>query len=898
MAEEHEAPQLETHDRTLTEAQRDNLRLHTIIQAIEDGVLVADAREHSLVLANRSMCRMLGYTEAELLNLSLDDLHPAESLATIHEAIQQQLEHGAARASDVPLLHKNGSVVFADLSSRVLDSGGSACLVAVFRDATERRNREEELRDSHEQYKRMFETVQDVYYEVSLDGTILQISPSIEVVSGYSRAELLGADVSTIYANPEARRALLEQVTTKGRALDYPIEFKDRDGKLRACAVSVSLIRDEGNNPIGLSGLLRDVSERVRAEEALRSSEQKFSRAFHSSPILMTISSIEDGRYLEVNDTFTESTGYSREATIGATSTELGFISNEDRSMLAEQIRRNGSVRDLELTLHHASGREMICLYSGELLEIDGTEKLLSLAVDITDRKHAETRLQRSEEMFRTAFLTSPDAVNINRLSDGQYVAINHGFTRIMGYTEEDVQGKTSAELGIWCHAGDRDRLVDQLTTAGTCEGLEARFQAKDGEIRDGLMSATIVEMDGERHILSITRDITEHRRLQERVRQMEKMDAIGQLAGGIAHDFNNQLAGIMGFADLLHQLLDEPKLKSYVEHIITGARRSADLTNQLLAFSRRRDQLATPSDLHTIIRETVQILTRSIDKRIAVTLELNAARHTVMGDASQLQNAALNLGVNARDAMPDGGELIFETSNLTLSPTQALDMPQTVDPGEFLVLRVRDTGCGMSESVRERVFEPFFTTKEMGKGTGMGLAAVFGTIRQHHGAISVESEVGAGTCFEIFLPTSDSTERQSRSRAVDSSALMGRRVLLIDDEEMVRKLVVDMLRSHGCHIHAEHDGAAGVAYYQRHWTEVDLIILDMIMPRMSGRDAFAALREINPAARIVIASGFSAGDDVQELLDRGAIGFLKKPFRHETLVAKLTIALREIGSA
>lgn len=374
------------------------------------------------------------------------------------------------------------------------------------------------------------------------------------------------------------------------------------------------------------------------------------------------------------------------------------------------------------------------------------------------------------------------------------------------------------------------------------------------------------------------------------RLRQSEKLTALGQLAGGIAHDFNNQLTGVMGYADMLAQRLEQEPYKRFAVGIVASARRAADLTQKLLAFSRKGKYLIAPVDVHQILGEVVSILKHSIDKRVRIRQVLNVGHSAVLGDPNQIQNAILNLAVNARDAMPEGGELVFETDIITLDEAFCRDHHGEISPGAFLRLTVTDSGCGMSGEVKKHLFEPFFTTKEPGKGTGMGLASVYGTVRNHHGLISVHSEEGRGTSVRIDLPLAPDPARELDAPHAASPARGSARILLVDDDETVRAMAPEMLRDLGYRVTTCVDGREAVDYYRAHRNEVDLVILDMVMPEMGGRDAFVAMRQINPQVRAILSSGYSLNGEAQSILDEGVLGFIGKPYRH----AELSTAVEE----
>ncbi len=385
--------------------------------------------------------------------------------------------------------------------------------------------------------------------------------------------------------------------------------------------------------------------------------------------------------------------------------------------------------------------------------------------------------------------------------------------------------------------------------------------------------------------VLAIIRDVTERRSLEDRLRQSEKLQAIGQLAGGIAHDFNNQLAGVMGYADILANRLDEGNLKRYARNILTSAGRAADLTAQLLTFSRKGQYRSIPVDLHSIIDEVADMLTRSVDRRIEIKKQLGADPSVVEGDPSQLQNALLNLGLNGRDAMPDGGELIYATEGIMVDEAFCRRHPSDLMPGPHIVISVTDAGEGMPPEVRKRIFEPFFTTKEQGKGTGMGLAAVYGTVQVHHGLIMVDSEPGHGTTFKLYLPQVALERGEDAAVEGPLPVLAPACIMVVDDEEVIRFAAEEILADQGHEVIPCADGQAAVEVFSKRWQEIDLVILDMIMPRMGGRDCYRAMREINPDVCVILSSGHSINGEAQALLAEGVKGFVQKPYRNRALL-------------
>lgn len=374
--------------------------------------------------------------------------------------------------------------------------------------------------------------------------------------------------------------------------------------------------------------------------------------------------------------------------------------------------------------------------------------------------------------------------------------------------------------------------------------------------------------------------DISDRVVIEKSLHQSQKLDAIGLLAGGIAHDFNNMLSGILGAAQLLklpsHNL--DQKGLNYIELIIKSVSRASDLTGKLLAFSRKSERKFTPINIHKVIDDAGDIFIRTFDKRIKIVVEKNAEYSTVIGDSSALQSAIMNIGINASHAMPEGGEIKLSTQNITLNASFCDASPFDIKPGSFFDLAISDTGLGIPKNDIEKIFEPFFTTKESDKGTGLGLSAVYGTVQDHNGAINVYSEKGRGTIFHIYIPCServDATFRKNQEVIRGSGT-----ILLVDDEELIRLTGESLLNEMGYTVLVAENGLKGLEVFSRNSRKIDLVVLDMIMPEMNGHEAFFKMKEIDPAVKIIIASGFTKDESLFELQEAGLSGFIRKPFR------------------
>ncbi|HEY7528770.1 MAG TPA: ATP-binding protein, partial [Candidatus Deferrimicrobiaceae bacterium] len=471
---------------------------------------------------------------------------------------------------------------------------------------------------------------------------------------------------------------------------------------------------------------------------------------------------------------------------------------------------------------------------------------------------------------------------------------------RVLGYSREELLSMTIHEINpqfpaeMWPGYWESLRRRKSYT-------LESRHRAKDGRLIPVEITVNYVDFDGMEINCASARDLSKRVAAQEKSRlleaqllQAQKMEAIGILAGGIAHDFNNLLTGILGHANLL-QFRAEPgdEVSRSAEAIQKAADRASRLTAQLLGFARKGKNLIVNVDLHRIIDDVTTLLERSIDKNIRIGKCFASRELPVAGDPTQLQQLLMNLVVNARDAMPGGGELTLSTRTVVLRESYCAAHPG-VTPGRYARIDVADTGVGIPESHLERIFDPFFTTKDPGIGTGLGLSMVFGIARNHGGFVEVESAPGAGSRFTVHLPLSDGEAAATEAVSPRAATFEAGRgwVLLIDDQETVRDVCSAMLSTLGYKVSTASDGREGVEWYRRFGGDVDLVIIDMIMPNLGGRECFREIKAMNPGVRAILSTGFSLDGAVQEILDDGIAGFIQKPFRLEDLSSAVSEAI------
>ncbi len=528
-------------------------------------------------------------------------------------------------------------------------------------------------------------------------------------------------------------------------------------------------------------------------------------------------------------------------------------------------------------------------------VELDRGDEIGDLARSFVAMREAVRatidELRRGEDGLRRIVATLP--VLLAALDENDtLVEWNAECERVTGYSANEVLGHPRALARLFPEPARLAAFLQGLRRGETLRDLEFPLRCKDGSRRIIAWSTIGAEMpikSWESWAVGI--DITDRLELDAKLRHAQKMDALGQLAGGVAHDFNNMLTAILGAGELIGARLPEKdRSRRYLEVIENGVGRLSELTSKLLAFSRKQAAHVAPTDLHDVVRDTVALLETTLDKRVRIELDLAAENSTVLGDGTQLENVLLNLGINASHAMPEGGTLQFRTKTVDLSAAWCATSPFELVPGEFVELAVSDTGTGIPPEVLPHIFDPFYTTKPQGKGTGLGLSEAHGAMRQHGGAIKVYSEPGKGTCFHLLLPLSDaSTSTAPEVEPVPGSGT----VLVVDDELVLRETTEALLVDLGYKVLTAENGARAIEVYRTHRDAIDVVLLDMIMPEMNGRDCFRRLRELEPEVRVVLASGFLLDDDLSELTANGLQGYIRKPYRAVDLSRTLHEAMR-----
>jgi len=597
----------------------------------------------------------------------------------------------------------------------------------------------------------------------------------------------------------------------------------------------------------------------------------------------------------------------SYEKVLGYSSDELksstGFdqIHPEDRENVkgaAEYARLHGVGRPVEYRIRHKNGTWRVLESTASVIrdEKGASQNLVIVNRDVTDRRQAAEALRESEAGFRAVVEDAPYGIYRARLS-GALMLVNPTLREILGYDSSEELLKTNLTEGIYAHPAEHQKLIGLLLRQQSFKELELQWKRKDGKpltvrcsgraIKDAAGQVNYVEVFAE--------DVTEQRTLERQLRMAQKMEAIGRLSGGIAHDFNNLLGVILGYSQVIKRSLGtEHAASEYATEIEKASQRAVSLTRQLLAFSRQQVLEPVVLNLNTLLSDLEKMLPRLIGEDVALSLKLHPDLDHVKADPSQIEQVVMNLAVNARDAMPDGGKLFIETSNVELDMNFVHQHPGSRS-GAYVMLRVTDTGTGIDPEIQSQIFEPFFTTKERDRGTGLGLATVYGIVKQSGGYIAVDSEKGNGASFSVFLPRVDVATTKATQVSVAPVNIRGSEtVLLAEDEEPLRKLAQMFLVESGYHVLSACDGQSALELARKHAASIDLLVTDVVMPGMNGRILAERLATSNPGMRVLYISGYTdafiAGHGVLE----PGTHLLHKPFTQETLTRKV----REILNA
>ena len=865
-----------------------------IFNSVSDAVFVHAVGEDGLpgqfLEVNDNACQQVGYTREELLRMRMSDIIPPERQFNIPIMVKRLLAEGQA-IWEGRHLTKNGRRIPVELNTHLFDLDGSPTMISSVRDISERK-------EAERKYRNIFDGALEGIYRTSIEGRNLEANFALARMLGYDSAQEVASAITgsahQMWVDPNEFSHFLELLEHHGAVRGHECQYKRKDGTAIWVSLSSRKVCGEDGRTLYYEGFIQDITEHKRMEESLRKSEEKFAKAFLCSPAVVTLSDLTEGnRLVDVNEAFEQVSGYRREEAIGRNAMELGLWADPGECEQSEtQFRLAGRVRNFEHRFRKKNGDIGIGLTSSELIELDGKPFAISATIDITEQKKTETALRS----LVTAIEQAGETIVITDI-DGTIQYCNPAFGKITGYSKEEAIGKNPRVLKSGKHSPEFYEQLWATITQGQVWTGHLINKKKDGSLyeEDATISPIRDGSSGISGFVAVKRDVTERLQLERQFLQAQKLETVGRLAGGMAHDFNNLLTIINGYSDLLLKQLKAPDpLTSYAEEIRKAGERAAGLTKQLLAFSRKQVIEPRVLDLNTTIRESMAMLRRLIGEDVALAAHLCDSLGQVTADPDQIHQVIMNLVVNARDAMPDGGNLNIDTANADLGEDSAASLHPDAIPGRYVLMTVTDTGHGMDETIRQHIFEPFFTTKEVGRGTGLGLSTVYGIIRQSGGWIDVWSEVGAGTSFKVYLPRIDEClpAEVNGIKAPTEEGL--ETILVVEDQEAVRTFTKAALKHYGYHVIEASDGEEALAVIQQHAGQIHLLLTDVVLPGMNGRELSERLKELRPNLRVLFVSGYAADVIAHHGKLDGGVAYIPKPFSPDALAAKVREVLNE----
>ena len=737
-------------------------------------------------------------------------------------------------------------------------------------------------------HKMILKTAFSGFFQVDMQGRIIEVNDAYCQMSGYTEEELLNMKISDVESleDGNAVRDRIERLKKEGK-VRFESKHRRKDGTVYDIEISLQYYAEGGF----IVGFGRDVTEHKQLENKLRESEEMFAMFMRHSPAYVYIKEVTptESCTLRASDNFHKMVGQPVSEIIGKTMSEV-FPADFAAKITAEDWAVVSSDKVMEQEEEFAGKHYITTKFP---IYVGGKTLLAGYTLDTTERKKVEDRLRESEERYRTLFDTSQDAIMIIEPPTWKFTNCNKATISMFQTGSKEMFTSTSpwALSPEFQSDGRRsDVKAKEMIQTAVRDGsnfFEWLHKRLSGEVFPATVLLTKVVLGAHVFLQATVRDHTEQRALEERLRQSEKLDAVGKLAGGIAHDFNNQLVGIIGYSEMLKRDPGHPLAGKFAANILEAGNRSASLVKQLLAFARKGELSMAPVNMTQLVREVADIAERTFDKRINVRVVTDNGA-TIVGDSASLHNAVLNLALNARDAMPNGGTLCFSTEFME----SCHDLP-SLEEG-CLKIAVSDTGTGMTEETRKRIFEPFFTTKEIGKGTGLGLASVYGTVLSHKGTIKVDSVVGKGSTFTFFLPMRKSpTNSWKVTERKMIKAVRPATIMVVDDDDRVRALFQDILDGLEYTVVDFADPADALHFYRHNADTVALCLLDMSMPTMDGGSLFAAMKNINPSVKAMIVSGHSFDESIQAVVAAGALGHIAKPFNTVAISEKIAEALK-----
>ncbi|MGA3243238.1 MAG: PAS domain S-box protein [Bacteroidota bacterium] len=867
-----------------------------LFNSVVDAIYIQD-KDGRFLDVNQGAVEMYGYPReffigrapVDLAAPGVNDLDKTlEALRKTFAGEPQQFEWWGKR--------KNGEVFPKEMRLNRSEYFGQEVVVALGQDITNRKRAEEDVRRSEIRFRRVWESSMDGMRILDKDGSIVMVNEAFCRLMGKPESQLIGKPYTTIYESLSVEqdvadlKVFQDRFATRSFERHQEVELPLEGGKRILVELSNSLLEIPGEPPLLLS-IFRDMTERRAAEQKLRESEEKFRSVAEQSPNMIYIN--KGGNVVYVNQRCVDMMGYTKEEFYAPEFNFINLIAPEYAPLVLENFSKHkagGEIPTYEYVLFTKDRKRIVGLHTTRVMNFEGGPAILGIVTDVTEHRHTEEELRK----LHRAVEQSPSSIVITD-AKGTIEYVNPKFTEVTGYTFEEAKGQNPRILKSGqTTAEEYTKLWETILSGKEWRG-EFYNRKKNGEqfcelasispVRDS--SGTIT------HFLAVKEDITQRKLLEQQLFHARKMESLGTLASGIAHDFNNILGIILGYASMLKEkYLGPEKSAIYLDSIVKAADRGAGLVRQILTFARKSDFKLELVDVNSIIGELTTMLGETFPKTISLSLQLEKALPPLPVDRTQVHQALLNLCVNARDAMADHGSISIATR---LVQGKSLSARFAIATNEnYVEISVSDTGSGIDETTKARIFEPFFTTKEIGKGTGLGLSVVFGVVEAHQGFVDVDSELGRGSTFRVYLPLPQGSVIAGEEGSAGGQDVRGgsETVLVVEDEELMLGFVVTVLERKGYRALVAHDGEEAVELYATKKNTIDLVLSDFGLPKLDGWEACLRMKELNPAVKVVLASGYLDPRSKSEILKGGIAGFIGKPYSPYEILRAIRVAL------
>ena len=883
--------------------QKREQQYRQLAEMAHDLIIAVDL-DFKITFVNKAVLSLSG--GLDLVGSSLLDFTPTHLHAMQWEIMKKRQEgYDEMLSFEYELVLPGGEMKIFDIRGTLItENDQPSGVLFIARDATQRRRAEEALQESEKKYRLLTEKMTDIVWTADMNLRTTYVTPSIYPVLGFTQEERMEQTVDEQFT-PESLVRVMDALAREfprdeqGNAdpdikATLVLEYYHKDGSTRWMETVMSGLRDDQGKLTGLHGVSRDITERKKTEEKLRQSEELYSRLVDTMPDVIVRTDLA-GNILFVNDYAFQINGYRRDEIEGQNI--LRFIAPEDHQSAVEDLMHmmEGNIVPHEYNLLAKDGRKIPFEINGNVLRNEEGVPFGVVVVgrNLSERKQSEGIIRKSEERYRTIFESTATA-NMILAEDTTILMANNNFALLSGYSKQEIEGKLSWTMFV--HPDDLERMISyhlarRMHGGSAPASYEFRFLNRAGEIKEMFISVAVIPGTRE-NIVSLV-DLTERKQLETQLLQAQKMESVGRLAGGVAHDFNNMLSVIIGNTEMaMNKMRPSEPLYKTLQDVLNARLRSADLTRQLLAFARQQTISPKILDLNDTLAGMLKMLQRLIGENIDLGWHPGHNLWQVKIDPSQVDQLLANLAVNARDAIHQSGRITIETSNVICDDVYCADRPECV-PGDYVMLAVSDNGYGMSKETLTMIFEPFFTTNKEWQGTGLGLATVYGIVKQNNGFINVYSEPGVGTTFKIYLPRNTEHDDAPEDKKIETDLPGGNEtILIVEDEITVLSLTQAMLEALGYNVLAAGNKDLAFHLVQNHAGAIDLLLTDIVMPDINGKELAERMAHLKPGMKCLYMSGYTA--DViarQGILEEG-IHFISKPFSLRDLANKIRAVL------